>query len=283
MTSHCFFLFKEVARRCSVRRRTLFRFDLRCINVSLFTVRPAHFSYFYFALLGALLCTSVEAEPHWPTPAIPDNVHLFAIGNQLTIDGLPMQLRGFVSSRSAADLIDAWRRKLGSPLAENTVGKFRVLGKADQGFYITVQIQAADNGSRGTISVADLATFARSRDERQRSTAHLLDRLPSGSSIASQMSSIEGTNSTRHIVVVNTHSEGLNRDALMSLMREDGYVLEKDIAPDAAARRNLSSQIAAAHALFFKAPDREAVAMIVRNGDKTALVLNTTTNLQSFK
>ena len=280
MTNHQFSLFNDVVRRgdsvcrdphrSEVARIKSPRFDMRRIGVC-------------FALLGALVCTSVNAEPQWPKPAIPDDVHLFAIGNQLTIDGLPMQLRGFISSRPVADLIDAWRRELGSPLAENTVGKYRVLGKAERGFYITVQLQAAGNGSRGTIAVADLATFSQSRDERQKSTARLLDRLPSGSSITSQMSSIEGNSSTRHIVVVNAHSEELNRDALMSLMHEDGYVLEKDIAPDAAARRNLSSQIATAHTLFFKAPDREAVAMIVRSGDKTSLVLNTSINLQIFK
>ena len=280
MTNCPFFLFNDVVRRCDLVRRNLHRFDMARLKLPRFNMCHVGFC---LALLSTLVSTTVKAEPQWPKPAIPDDVHLFSIGNQLTIDGLPIQLRGFISSSPAADLIAAWRRKLGSPLAENTVGKYRVLGKAEQGFYITVQIQAADNGSRGTISIADLAAFSLSRDERQRSTAHLLDRLPPGSSITTQMSSTEGNSSIRHIVVVNAHSEELNRDALMSLMREDGYVLEKDIAPDAAARRNLSSQIAAAHTLFFKAPEREAVAMIVRNGDKTAVVLNTSINLQGFK
>ena len=280
MTTCHFFPFNAAIRRYGSVRRNVQHFDVACFKLPRFYLRRIGL---FFAVMAALACTLANAEPQWPKPSIPDDVHLFAIGDQLTIDGLPMQLRGFVSSRPVADLIDDWRRKLGSPLAENTVGKYRVLGKAEQGFYITVQIQLADHGSRGTISVADLASLSRNRDERQRSTAHLIDRLPSGSSVTSQMSSIEGNSSTRHVVIVNAHSEALNRDALMSLMREDGYVLEKDIAPDAAARRHLSTQIAAAHTLFFKAPDREAVAMIVRNGDKTSVVLNTSTHLQGFK
>lgn len=229
------------------------------------------------------IATSGTGESKWPTPTIPDDVRLFPIGEQLIVDGMPMQLRGFLSDRSPAQLLETWRRSLGPAVVENTVGTTRVLGKNENRFYITVQIRAAGKGSQGTVAITDLGAFAQSHDARRSSTAQLLDRLPSGSTITSQLASKEGNTSTRHIVVVNTHSEALNRDAVMSMMAVDGFVLEKEITPDPVDARNLSGPISTAKTLFFKAKNKEAVAMITRTGDKTALVLNTSITLQGFK
>ena len=229
------------------------------------------------------IASSSTSELKWPTPTIPDDVRLFPIGEQLIVDGMPMQLRGFLSDRSPAQLIETWRRSLGPAVVENTVGTTRVLGKNENRFYITVQIRAAGAGSQGTVAITDLGAFAQSHDARRSSTAQLLDRLPSGSTITSQLASKEGNTSTRHIVVVNTHSEALNRDAVMSMMTADGFALEKEITPDPVDARNLSGPISTAKPLFFKAKNKEAVAMITRTGDKTALLLNTSITLQGFK
>lgn len=224
-----------------------------------------------------------NSQSKWPTPTIPDDVRLFSIGDQLIVNGMPMQLSGFLSDRPPAQLMEAWRRSLGSQVVQSTVGVAQILGKNENGFYIMVQIRDAGKGSQGTLSITDLGAFARSTDARRSSTAQLLDRLPAGSTITSQLASKEGSTSTRHIVVTNTHSETLNRDAVMSMMNADGYTLEKEVAPDPADEGRLQGAMRTAKTLFFKAQNKEAVAIITRTGDKTALILNTSTTLQGFK
>jgi hypothetical protein len=238
------------------------------------------------ALLAAtLMLTSftVKAGSDWPSPTLPDGLDTFNVGDQITVNGLPMRVRGFVSPKRPADLLDEFRRSLGKPLVENTVGAKRVLGRADGGFYLTVEVEPAGNGSKGVVAVTDMKTMIKSHDQRAADTARWINRLPAGSTIASQMTSEDAGRSANHIVIVNSHSEDLNRDALTALMRADGYQLEHEAAPDATQRRSLNATQADGKTLYFKAPGKEAMAVIARSGEKTSIVLNTVATLGSFK
>jgi hypothetical protein len=97
------------------------------------------------------------------------------------------------------------------------------------------------------------------------------------------MASQDAAKAARHLVIVNAHGEAVNREALLRLMQSDGYRLEREAAPDAAARASLPMQFGGATALYFNGPGKEAVAVIARTGDKTAIVLNTVTTLQAFR
>ena len=134
-----------------------------------------------------------------------------------------------------------------------------------------------------------MKTMIQSHNQRAADSARLLDRLPAGSRITSQMTSEDAGRSAQHLVIVNHHSEDLNRDALRSLMRADGYQVEQEVTPDAAdaadaaRRRSRSTTQAGGKTLYFNAPGKEAMAVIARNGDNTSIVLNTVAKLGSFK
>lgn len=228
-------------------------------------------------------CLVAHAESAWPSPSLPPDLPLFSIGQELTVNGLPMRLKGFASTHPPQTLLKELRQSLGQPLVESTSGEWRILGRAEGTFYITVQVEAAGTGSQGTVAVTDLAGMARGIDSQRAATARWLDRLPPGSSIASDMASQDGAQAARHLVIVNTHGESVNRDALLRLMQADGYRLEREALPDAAARSSMPSRFAGATTLYFKAPDKEAVAVIARTGDKTSIVLNTVTTLQTLR
>jgi hypothetical protein len=228
-------------------------------------------------------CLIVRAETDWPSPNLPSDLPTFGIGQQITLNGLPMRLQGFASPLPPQTLLKQFRRSLGEPLVESTSGARQILGRAEGTFYITVAVSAAGTGSRGTVAVTDLAGMAHGIDAQRASRAHWQDRLPAGSVIASDMASQDAAKAARHLVIVNAHGEAVNRDALLRLMQSDGYRLEREAAPDAAARASLPMQFGGATALYFNGPGKEAVAVIARTGDKTAIVLNTVTTLQAFR
>ncbi len=244
--------------------------------------------YCLLLLLSLLvwLCTSaiasVLAATPWPSPSLPAGLDTFPIADQLTVNDLPMRLKGFISPRRPADLCEAFRQSLGQPLVESTAAGKQILGRAEGGFYVTVQIESAGTGSKGIVAVTDLATMVRDHAQGQGANARWLDRLPAGSVISSQMTSQENGRQARHMVILNRHAEAVNRDALLRLMTADGYQFEREIGVDATLQRSLPSQLADARTMVFKSPGKEAMAVISRSGDQTSIVLNTTITLQGF-
>ncbi|MFT5532427.1 MAG: hypothetical protein ACI8WM_003167 [Burkholderiaceae bacterium] len=231
------------------------------------------------------LCASATpfAATPWPSPALPAALSTFPIADQMTVNGLPMRLKGFVSPRRPTELLDAFRRSLGQPLVESTVAGKQVLGRAEGGFYITVQIEVAGTGSKGIVAVTDLVTMARDHAQGQGANGRWLTRLPAGSVISTHMSSQENGRQVLHMVILNRHAASLNRDALLRLMTDDGYQLEREIGTDAVSLHNLPMQFFDARTLYFKSPGKDAMAVISRSGDQTSIVLNTTLTLQGFQ
>ncbi|MDB5796835.1 MAG: hypothetical protein JWP36_737 [Paucimonas sp.] len=242
-------------------------------------------------LLGLLLpaqpLRAQEAAAQWPRIVLPDGVRSFDMGEQVNLNGMPMRLQGFVSALGPDSVRDGFRRVLGHPLIENTIGQRLVLGRAQDQYYILVQIEAAGSGSRGVLAVSHLQAALDQSNEAAASAMHWLSRLPAGSRMLSNMQSRDGDRLSRHLVIVNTHDESLNAHSLKSLMAGDGYVLERDSSGASAAQENaaaLPSQAAGARVLYFKAANREGVATIHREAQgRTAIVLNLVTRMERFK
>lgn len=235
------------------------------------------------AALLALCVGAAHAEAVWPSPRFPADLATYPIGQQLTVNGLPMRLRGFVSAQAPTQLLTELRRSLGQPLVENTVGKSQVLGQASGAFYITVQVEAFGSGSKGTIAVSDLATLHSGHQEREATIARWSDRLPAGSRILSDMSSEDAGRAVRHVIYINAHSEALNSEALERLMSVDGYVVERQGNAHDVQSSRASSKLGDARTLYFKAPGKEATAVIIRAGEQTSVVLNTRAMLEKFQ
>lgn len=233
-------------------------------------------------LLDAASSVAAQSAADWPQVRLPEGVSIFPIGDRMTIGGMPMHVVGFVSPMPPGRLLGAMRQSLGQPLVESVSQSRPVLGRAEGRFYITVQVTASGEGSRGIVSVADRGPVpGMSRDIA--AASRWLERLPSGSSITSNVSSEDAGKSARHLVVTNGHAESVNRDAVMQLMQQDGFRLERETRADAAIRRDLPAQFADATALYFTAPSKQAVAVIVRENGRTALILNTITDLQAMR
>lgn len=222
-----------------------------------------------------LLAPALHAQD-WPRVPVPKELQTFDIGQQLTLNGSPMRLQGFVSPATPDQLAGLFRQSMGQPLAETAWGKLRVLGRMQGDFYISVQIEAAGQGSRGTTAVTHLKAAYESREKTQLQREQWLSRLLPGSRLLSLVVSQDGTRLSRHIVFANDHGETLNRNRLKSMLREDGLSFEREGRP--------GDEASAGTTLFFKGDDKEALATIHRDSDgKTTVVLNVVTQTERPK
>ena len=234
-------------------------------------------------VLGLALASVSHAatEVTWPEPRLPEGITIFALGQAMTVNGVPMRLQGFVSRQPPALLADAVRRSFGQPLVESTRGAKRILGRTEGRFYLTVQIEASGNGSKGIIATTDLGELAKNHQSIERAKVQWLDRLPAGSTIASDMRSDDGGKEARHTVIVNDQAPVRNRDAIVNLLTNEGYVLERETPPAVGQNRQAPKSVQDATSLHFRAPGKEAMAVIARSGSRTAIVLNTVSTLKA--
>ena len=224
----------------------------------------------------------------WPRIAMPPDVHAFAVGEQFTANGLPMRVQGFVAKEHSASELAAWfRHSLGEPLVENRQGGKWILGRAEGGYYLTVQIEAlapdARLGSKGLLAVSDLATLNRNRDADAASAQRWLERWPAGTQLVSRMTSEDGGRAALHVALRNGHSPSLNRDALIAHMQEDGLALVQESGAPDGAKAHVPWALQDARSFYFKGPGKEGMATIARDAQGlTAVVLNTTTALGAY-
>ena len=230
------------------------------------------------------ICATVLAAD-WPRIAMPPGVSAFAVGEQFTANGLPMRVQGFVAKDQSVQALASWfRRSLGQPLVENKLGSKLILGRAEEGYYLSVQLEAleVDGGaaSKGLLLVSDLATLNRNRDADASSAQRWLGRWPSGTRLLSRMTSQDQGRASLHVVLSNGHSESLNRDALIAIMKEDGLALVRESGTPTSMA--LPAALRNARALFFTGQRKQGIATIARDEQgQTTVVLNTTTDLES--
>ncbi|MBJ7311686.1 hypothetical protein ACFOLJ_01850 [Rugamonas sp. CCM 8940] len=237
-------------------------------------------------LLAILLALAVggAAAAEWPVVALPPGAQPISMGPQMLAGGVPLRLQGFVAEASPAGVAAWFRRQLGRPLVENQVGGKLVLGGARGGHYITVQLGADGQRTRGVVAVADLRTAAARRGANQAAHERLLARFPSGTRIVSALDSVDGARSARHVVLSNGYSEEVNRARLVAMLREEGMALEREARAGALGTQALPAGAAAGSTLFFSGPGKEAMAVISRGGDNHVnVVLNTINTIATME
>jgi hypothetical protein len=221
-----------------------------------------------FVLLAALAWPVAQAASitQWPEVALPSDAQGFSLDGSMSAGGMPMQVRGFLSRQPATEIIAWFRASLGMPLVENHVGTITVLGRAQGSQYLTVQIEPAGSGSRGLIAQTELPATAADREAERSLQARWLARLPPGMRLQSLTRGHDAGRHYQYLVLESPHSPSLSRDAINSLMRQDGYLLERELRATAPPSRTL----------HFRGTAREATAVILAHADgSSAVVLNT--------
>ncbi|WP_265256852.1 hypothetical protein [Verminephrobacter aporrectodeae] len=233
-------------------------------------------------LLLALGAPAARAQaPSWPEVALPAQAQSYGVGQQLGMNGLPMRLTGF-ATEAAPEQTAAWfRRTLGQPLVENRLGRKQILGRAEGGYYLTVQIEPGSDGrgSRGMVAVTQLPGAP--QPQTRETIAHWRRLLPAGTQVTSHLQAQDNGRFATHLVALNRHGEQLNAQRLGAALREQGYALERSISTDSAQTAAGLPEQAAGLTLLFRGPGKEAMATITRDAQgQTSIVLLTSVQLE---
>lgn len=242
------------------------------------------------AALAAALFTlgagraQADAANTWPEIKLPPDVQAYAISPRMTLDGVITELRGFDSAQSPQEVAAWLRAHLPAPLLEDQLGQKLVLGHPEGPFYTTITLEAAGEGTHAVVSVADLGSMAKAQGTGVAPAERLLAGFPFGTKVLGSMTSIENARSATYTSLVNSYSEDVNRERLLTLLQADGLHLENEVTPDAAGLEQLPPGMTAGTALFFKGAGKEATAVIARGADnQVTVVLNTLTTMEQFK
>lgn len=227
-----------------------------------------------FALVIVLACAAARAGAPWPAVPLPEDATRYDIGQQMTVNGMPLRMQGFLSP-STPEAVAAWLRHQGKPLVQDRIGAKLVLGRVEGEFYVTVQLEGAGSGTRGLVAVSHLKAGYEHYPAAREAAERLLQRLPAGSRLVSQMSSSDAGRLARYVVLANDQPVALNRDRLVALMREDGLQLQREARPAAGADGTT---------LLFQAAGREANAIVSRGRDGvTTLVLHFSHSMETYR
>ena len=239
--------------------------------------------------LAAAVCASLPAPPAlaqrtWPSVALPGDAQAFSAGEELGVNGTPMRIRGFLSTRPTRDVAEWFRSSLGGTVVESRVGPKHILGQARGDFYVTVQLEQVAGGTRGLVATSDLKTAVEQHEQTQADTQRWLLRLPAGSRILSRIGSQDGARLASQLVYSNGVGEERNGEVLRDVMREEGLRLEREAVGGSEGKAGDDGAPAAGRVLFFKGGGKEATAVISRLPDgRTSVVLNTVTALETLR
>lgn len=235
--------------------------------------RSALFVTLSLTLVAGPSCGAGIDQQAWPVVALPQDTTTYSVGDRIIANGIPLQIKGFVAKSGPHAMAKWFRGRLGEPIVEKKSGEQLILGKAKNGYFITIQMAPAGTGTNGTLTISHLRAAYESRDKTQAALSRLLARLPSGSKIDTEMVSIDGSKLSRYYVLSNTHNEELNRDRIRDLMREDGMRLQYQ---GSTAEGEMASRIPShsknGRALFFQGDKKDAIAVISRSTEGVTVV-----------
>ena len=217
------------------------------------------------AMALGLLSTCASASA-WPRVALPAQAQVHAVDSVIVIDGLPVRMQGFVTPLARAEAAAWFRHSLGAPLVENRLGPKLVIGKARGDYFVSVQLEALENGTRAVVAVAHLAGAIAQRPALEAANQRLLLRMPGGTRVLSRLAAVDGPRSASHVILSNGHDTRLNSDQLVRMLHADGMQLEHQ------------AEGLQGRTLLFKGQHGEAMAVVARQRDGlTHIVLNVTT------
>lgn len=209
----------------------------------------------------------------WPEIALPPEVSPFEVGEQLTVNGQPMRIRGFLAATSPERLAQWFRQRLGRPIVEDVVRGKHVLGQAQGEYYLTIQLERAGAGTRALVVLTHMTAALNNKTASDADRSRILAGFPIGSRLLNHVTSFDGGKASTYVVVANRYDEQLNVERLKEWLASDGMTVERDTGADAGGR-----------SIFFRGAQREAVALVTRDpSGQTAIVMNTVSTIGVHK
>lgn len=225
--------------------------------------------------LGAalLLCCGQAIAAQWPDIDLPRDAQAFDIAPNIRVNGVPMQLKGFISRANLKDCVAWFKGQQGGHVVMDETSGRTVIGRPFGQFYATVTLETVSGGTRGTLGVADWATAQREQAAFIRQTAPLRLALGEGTQLMQHTESVDEGKTAQHVVLVNAASVENNSRHLVEWLKRQGLALEDTLnANSAAATEGMDSN---SRTQFFRGPGKEAMVVLSRDAQgRSVVVLN---------
>jgi len=224
--------------------------------------------------LLALIVPNAAFAAGWPALPLPPGATPVDVGQAISINGLPMQVRGFLSPEPVSQLTSWFHTSLGSPLATSRHRGKTILGQARDGYYLTVQLEPAGGGTRGLIAQTDVRAMMAGRSASLAADAGWQSRLPAGTRILSLVEARDGARRSQHMVLQSREALADSGDALIRLLGQGGYLPASRVSSDAPPGL----------LLHFQGAGREAMAVVSHHADgTTSTVLSTSAAIEGWR
>lgn len=202
------------------------------------------------------------AAGDWPALAAPENARVVSVAESMKLNGFPTKIRRFSVDASVDDVLQRYRSEWGKLRVENEVGPFRVIGRQQGDYYMSVQVRALDaKRAEGYLAITDIRA---GYDNRNRPLGY---SLPAESSLLSDMEAEDLGRASRHLTLTNRHSVDTNAQFFKDQLAARALHLEREAGTgkDGDPSRTL----------FFRGAGREAIVVISKRANDTVVVLNT--------
>lgn len=221
----------------------------------------------------------------WPQVDLPTDVQTFNVGGDFLSNGMPTRATGFISPRDASTVADWFKRHSATHWSVDQMQGSTVLGRAEGKHFITIKLTPLRDGTRGLLSIVDMAKAAQEARRLQARLMQWMSELPSGTRVLSHMASNDAGHLSEHLVLVNQQSEGLNIRSVTAALVSRGFAVERTLDPSSTkAPSPISSAglpLPSTKAVLFKSGTREAMAVFFRgNAGQSVITINTITQEQ---
>lgn len=219
------------------------------------------------ACAAALLCGTVLAG-QWPQVAAPPRSSVQWVSDNMSQNGIAMQVKSFYSAAPLEAVVDFYRQEWtgnGQAAVENQLGEWLVIGRREGDYYVTVQARAAGKtGTEGFIAVNDLTALLAER-------AEVDDAFPrmGGTSVVSNTLSYDQGRAAKTLIFENTYSVDANASYYAGELRSAGWSLRNSFERPEAGRST--------HTLYFERATESCFITVADAGDgKTIIAVNLT-------
>jgi hypothetical protein len=173
-----------------------------------------------FALLAALAAGPAGAA--WPELEAPPQAQVEWVGEDMRLNGVAMKVQRFEVDAGVRAVIAFYRERWGSRAErrsiENELGRWTVIGKEQNGYYLTVQVRPLGPGrSEGLLAVSELPKL--------RATPNPGADFPKlgGTQMISELESNDQGKRARTLMMRNDFSVQSNVDFYQGALAADGW------------------------------------------------------------
>lgn len=217
--------------------------------------------------LAAVLAQAAD----WPAIDVPPKSHVEWVGQDMKMNGVPLQVQKFDSALRVDEVLTFFRTHWGTQeqkkSVENVHGAYTVIGRRQGDFYFTAQIKpSAQFGSEGFLSVSKLPSMPKP----DLSPGDL--PVNSGTRVLSVFESNDAGKSSRQVMLANRDSVQSNVRFYEAALESRGWTKKQSAAAkNLAADNNLS---------YFQKGNQELNMEILRQprSTLTLIVANIVTN-----